>query len=201
MTVHCSRFLVIPVVYGTVLAAQMGPPPTPLPPNGIGSVGIIAPSSEPGEQLVIRAQALAPDGVTAAAGVIIYAYQTDATGEYHNDKDGVARLHGWVKTGEDGRFEFRTIRPGPYPNRGVPAHIHFHAWGNGYPLQWTEDLKFAGDPLLSARDISNSRSLGEFANIRPLDRNVDGVWHCTFRLRLSSQTNYPAQYRDDPRTR
>jgi protocatechuate 3,4-dioxygenase beta subunit len=192
---------IIPLLCVPVVAAQMGPPPTPAPPDGIRSVGIIAAPSEPGERLVISGQALAPDGVTAAVGVVIYAYQTDATGEYHNDTNRVARLHGWAKTDQNGRFQFRTIRPAPYPNRGIPAHVHFHAWGNGYPLQWTEDLKFAGDPLLSPHETSDSQSLGDFANIRPVTRDADGVWHCDIRFRLSRQTNYPAQYRDDPRTR
>ena len=189
------------LLHAPVGTAQMGPPPTPAAPDGVSAVGIIAPPSEPGERLVISGQALAPDGVTPAAGVVIYAYQTDATGEYHNDANRVARLHGWAKTDQSGHFEFRTIRPAPYPNRRIPAHVHFHAWGNGYPLQWTEELHFAGDPLLSSRDSSDSRALGEFANIRPLTRDADGVWHCSIRFRLSRQTNYPAQDRDDPRTR
>ena len=201
MTSRSPRLLfIVPLLYMPVLAAQMGPPPTPAPPNGVSAGGIIAAPSEPGERLVISGQALAPDGVTPAVGVVIYAYQTDATGEYHNDSNRVARLHGWAKTDQSGRFEFRTIRPAPYPNRGIPAHVHFHAWGNGYPLQWTEDLKFAGDPLLGPRDASDSQALGDFANIRPVTRDADGVWHCSIRFRLSRQTNYPAQYRDDPRT-
>jgi protocatechuate 3,4-dioxygenase, beta subunit len=192
---------IVPLLYVPVVSAQMGPPPTPAPPDGVSSAGIVAAQSEPGERLVISGQAMAPDGITPAAGVFIYAYQTDATGEYRNDSNRVARLHGWAKTDQSGRFEFRTIRPAPYPNRGIPAHVHFHAWGNGYPLQWTEDLKFAGDPLLSPRDISASQALGNFANIRPLTRDADGVWHCSISFRLSKQTNYPTQYRDDPRTR
>lgn len=191
---------ITPLLWVTVAAAQMGPPPTPPPPDDVRAIGMIAAPSDPGERLVISGQAIAPDGLTPAAGVIIYAYQTDATGEYHNDTNRVARLHGWAKTDNNGRFEFRTIRPAPYPNRGIPAHVHFHAWGNGYPLQWTEDLKFAGDPLLSPRETSASQALGDFANIRPVTRDADGVWHCDIRFRLSRQTNYPAQYRDDPRT-
>ena len=202
MTGRFLRFLlIIPLLWAAVVVAQMGPPPTPTPPDDLRSIGIIAGPSEPGERLVITGQAVAPDGVTPAVGVIIYAYQTDATGEYHNDTNRVARLHGWAKTDQSGRFEFRTIRPAPYPNRGIPAHVHFHAWGSGYPLQWTEDLKFAGDPLLSTRETSDSEALGDFANIRPLTRDDHGIWHCNIRFRLGKETNYPARYRDDPRTR
>lgn len=197
----CRLFLAFALLGMSPLVAQMGPPPTPPAPDDVTVVGTIAGASEPGERLVISGQAFAPDGVTPAARVIIYAYQTDATGEYHNDASRVARLHGWAKTDAGGHFEFRTIRPAPYPNRSIPAHVHFHVYGNGYPLQWTEDLKFAGDPLLSVRDEEKSKTLGDFANIRPVNRGADAVWHCRIRFRLSKQTNYPAQYRDDPRTR
>jgi protocatechuate 3,4-dioxygenase, beta subunit len=188
--------------------AQSGPPPTPEPPGrserasaNVSSSGTIAPPREPGERLVLSGQLVAPDGNTPAAGVIVYAYQTDATGEYHNI-DQVARLHGWAKSDRDGHFEFRTIRPAPYPGRTIPAHIHMHAWGAGYPLQWTPELKFADDPLLSAKDRAESESLGSgFSNICSVTRDAGGVWHCAIRLRLLRQTNYPAQYRDDPRTR
>lgn len=191
--------VVVPL-FVSLAVAQNGPPPTPFPPNDVSSTSIIAGLSEPGERLIVSGQVFAPDGVTPAAGVIIYAYQTDASGLYHNDADRVARLHGWAKTDATGRFEFQTIRPAPYPNASIAAHIHFHAWGGGYPLQWTDDLKFAGDPLLSARDVSESQALGEFANIRPVDRGPDGAWHCTIRFRLKRQTNYREKDRDDPRT-
>lgn len=183
-------------------SAQNGPPPTPDPPANVSSSGTIATAGEAGEQLVVSGQLFAPDGKTPAAGVIVYAYQTDATGQYHNGADRVARLHGWVKTDRDGRFEFRTIRPAPYPSRTMPAHIHLHAWGAGYPLQWTPDVKFSDDALLAPKDHDESDALGSgFANICAVTRDRAGEWHCAIRLRLLRETNYPAQYRDDPRTR
>lgn len=181
---------------------QQGPPPIPEPPASVSSRGTIAGPSEPGERLVISGQLFAPDGKTPAGGVIVYAYQTDTTGLYHNDENRIARLHGWAKSDAQGRFELRTIKPGPYPGRTTAAHIHLHAWGGGYPLQWTPDIKFAGDPLLSDRDRAESGALGAgFANLCELTRGPDGAWHGAIRLRLQRETNYPAQYRDDPRTR
>jgi protocatechuate 3,4-dioxygenase beta subunit len=169
-----------------------GPPPTPAAPANVTSVGIIGGSSEPGTRLVVTGRVFAPDGVTPAPNVIVYAYQTDATGHYHSDsKMGIARLHGWAKTDADGRFEFRTIHPGPYPGRQVPAHIHFHIYGGGYPLQWTPDLMFASDPLLRPAQISESAALGKFANIQATVRNVDGAEACTFNIRISKTSNYP----------
>jgi protocatechuate 3,4-dioxygenase, beta subunit len=56
------------------------------------------------------------------------------------------RLRGWAKTDNNGRFEFSTIKPPPYPNRYVRAHIHVHVRAAGYPRQWFE-IEFAGAPV------------------------------------------------------
>jgi len=167
-----------------------GPPPTPPAPADVSSVGMIAGTNEPGDRLVVSGQIMAPDGTTPVAGIIIYAYQTDATGEYHNDPNRVARLHGWAKTDAQGRYEFRTIRPAPYPGRSIAAHIHFHAYGAGYPLQWTEELLFAGDKFLRPEEIAKSAALGTFANVQPLTKWTDGALHCSFNIKVSSTTNY-----------
>jgi protocatechuate 3,4-dioxygenase beta subunit len=168
-----------------------GPPPTPPPPANVSSVGVIGGANEPGERIVVSGQVFAPDGTTPVGGVIVYAYQTDATGHYQNDpQTRVARLHGWAKTDAQGRYEFRTIRPAAYPSRDIAAHIHFHVWGAGYPLQWTPELMFAGDPLLKPDQIRESTGLGKFANVQPLVSNSDGALHCTFNIRISAVTNY-----------
>ena len=181
--------LLICSLASTALAA--GPPPTPAAPADVSSVGTIAGPGEPGTRLVVTGQVFAADGATPAPNVIVYAYQTDSTGQYHNDTARIARLHGWAKTDAQGRFEFQTIRPGAYPGRTVPAHIHFHIYGGGYPLQWTEDLMFADDPLLRTKQKQSSAALGKFANIQTLARNRDGSQHCTFNIRASKTTNYP----------
>ena len=152
---------------------------------------MIADASEPGERLVVTGQVFGPDGATPVAGVIVYAYQTDANGEYRNDVNRVARLHGWAKTDPQGRYEFQTIRPGAYPGRTIAAHIHFHVYGAGYPLQWTEELLFAGDKFLKPAELEHSAALGKFANVQALSKDKDGVLHCTFNQRVSSKTNYP----------
>lgn len=172
--------------------AQNGPPPTPAAPANVTSVGTIAGPDESGHRLIFKGQVFAPDGNTPAPNVIVYAYQTDWTGEYHRDpKTQIARLHGWAKTDAQGRFEFHTIRPGPYPGRSIPAHIHFHIYGGGYPLQWTEDLMFADDPLIKPEQLESSTALGKFANVQAVTRGADGSQQCTFNIRASKTSNYP----------
>jgi len=180
---------VFAILGGSLIAS--GPPPTPPAPANVSSVGMIGDVHEPGDRLVVAGQVFASDGLTPVAGIIVYAYQTDTTGEYHNDASGVARLHGWAKTDEHGRYEFRTIRPAPYPRRSSAAHIHFHVYGAGYPLQWTPELLFAGDTFLKHEQVEASAALGKFANVQALTKGNDGALHCTFNIRVSSKTNYP----------
>src|SRR5690242_1380887 len=105
-------------------------PLIPQPPANVSSVGVLADAREPGQRLEISGQVFAPDGTTPVPNVIVYAYQTDATGEYHNDpQTRVARLHGWAKTDAQGRYAFHTIKPAPYPGRSIAAHVHIHVWG------------------------------------------------------------------------
>jgi protocatechuate 3,4-dioxygenase beta subunit len=175
------------------LFSWAGPPPTPAAPATVNSISVIGGDAEPGTPLLVIGRVFAPDGVTPAPNVIVYAYQTDAAGQYHNDPDtGIARLHGWARTGPDGRFQFHTIHPGPYPAHGVPAHIHFRIYGGGYPLQSIPDLMFAGDALLPAAAINESIALGRFANIKATVRDEDGTEACTFNIRASQTSNYPS---------
>jgi hypothetical protein len=44
------------------------------------------------------------DGVTPAAGVILYAYHTDAAGLYGRTPNADPRIQGWVRTDKAGRF-------------------------------------------------------------------------------------------------
>ena len=188
-----SLLTVVLLILSLVLnGVASGPPPTPAAPLSVNSVGVIGTVNEPGDRLVVTGQVFTPDGVTPAANVIVYAYQTDSTGQYHNDASGVARLHGWAKTDAQGRFEFRTIRPGAYPGHSVPAHIHFHIYGGGYPLQWTQELMFTDDRLLKPEQISSSAALGKFGGIQAVTRSSDGTQRCTFNIRASKTTNYPA---------
>jgi protocatechuate 3,4-dioxygenase beta subunit len=98
-------------------------------PASLSSKARIAPTSEPGDPLVIRGRLLNVDG-SPVAGAIVFAYHTDQGGLYDNRENGPHswRLRGWVKTDADGSFTFETIRPGSYPNSNNPPHVHFTAF-------------------------------------------------------------------------
>jgi hypothetical protein len=41
-----------------------------------------------------------------------------------------------------------------------------------------------GDRYLTTQTIDGSRRQGRFGGVRPLTRGADGVWRCTFDIRL-----------------
>jgi protocatechuate 3,4-dioxygenase beta subunit len=153
-------------------------------PSGIEIAG----PGEPGTRLVVTGQVFRPDGVTPAAGVTLYVYQTDATGLYA-PTGTIPRLRGWMTTDEQGRYEYRTIRPAPYPSQPVPAHVHTQLWGGGAETQWNEELEFSDDPLLSDRSRRASAAAGRFGGVCTPRIDPDGTQRCTHDLRLKPDSD------------
>ena len=54
-------------------------------------------------------------------------------------------LRGWVRTGRDGRYSFDTIKPAPYPNERIPAHVHLTVLEPGRRPYWIDDIVFDGE--------------------------------------------------------
>ena len=138
---------------------------------------VIPPEKEPGEPLIISGKLLQPDGVTPAEGMVLFVYHTDVTG-YYNEKDDAShpRLNGWMKIGADGKYEFRTIRPGAYPHRTTPAHIHAHVYGPGYSERSIEDYWFKDDPRINEKELKNQNDQGGHPVVVSVKRGSDGVW-------------------------
>ncbi len=141
----------------------------------------IASEDEPGEPMVISGHVLEPDGLTPAAGVILYLYHTNAEGVYprRGDETGNARRHGylrgWLRTDDEGRYRFTTIRPAPYPNRHSPAHVHVTVKEPGREEYWIDSFVFEGDPLLTPEDRARRTGRGG-SGVITLTRSADGVW-------------------------
>jgi protocatechuate 3,4-dioxygenase beta subunit len=145
---------------------------------------IVIREAGPGEQaLRVSGRVFAPDGVTPAAGVVLYVYHTDVRGLYA-DRPGPPRLRGWMRTAEDGGYEYRTIRPASYPGRRVPAHVHTQLWGGPWPAQWNHELRFADDPFVDAGERRRSAAAGRFAWVCDPAPDADGALSCRHDLRL-----------------
>lgn len=149
------------------------------------SVATFVPADEPGTRLIVSGRVFDHTGTRGVPGVTLYAYHTDAKGDYGAIIPGQSRLKGTVVTDSEGRFEWRTIRPMPYPGGGNPAHIHIKATGGGYREQWVDELWFSDDPYLTAQQKKESTAKGMFNPIVTTKRDERGVLHATFNIRLS----------------
>lgn len=142
---------------------------------------VLTAKDEPGEPLVVTGTVYLPDGKTPAAGVTVYVYHTDAEGYYRKGENSSSnpRIKGTMITNSDGRYEFRTIKPGAYPGGGNPAHIHYVLSGKGHAEQ-RDEVMFAGDPYLAPREKDSN-------HVRPLTRDNDGVWRCVYDIKLKRE--------------
>ena len=158
--------------------------------DGATPKAVLVKAGEPGPKLRVRGTVYRPDGVTPAAGVIVYAYQTDATGHYARFPARTPRIRGWVRTDPSGRFELLTIRPGNYPNRSTEAHIHTQLWGRDAPPQWGPDLNFADDELLRPARRKESESLGRFGFVKSPAQGSDGALETDWSIRLKEKGDW-----------
>jgi protocatechuate 3,4-dioxygenase beta subunit len=137
-------------------------------------------ATEPGEPVIISGTIYAPDGHTPLEGMSLWVYHTDATGHYSplSESGGDnrnTRLHGLMQTSREGRYEFRTIKPAPYPGHTNPAHIHAYVSGPGYPEYWIDSYLFEGDPFITAEMRQKLSGKGKLSSILKLIRGDDGV--------------------------
>jgi protocatechuate 3,4-dioxygenase beta subunit len=167
-----------------LLRAQKDRPPR------LQSAARIATASEPGTPLVVRGRVFAEDGRTPVAGAVVFAYHTDRDGVYDRREAGAHswRLRGWAQTDAEGGFEFTTIRPGAYPSRRQPAHVHLAAFTTRARYHAGEVL-FADDALLTAADRETSKLAGDFGTVRPVHRDA-GTEHVDIQLRLEPDRRF-----------
>lgn len=160
---------------------------------GITWKSVIVSDKEPGEPLIISGRIFAPDGQTPLEGITLFVYQTDATGVYSpnagNGDNRNTRIHGAMKTSVDGRYEFRTIKPGSYPQSRNPAHIHAYVSGPGYPEYWIDEYLFADDPFVTVDDKARLGNKGSFSSVLKLERGNDGILHGLRDIKIERCTN------------
>ena len=101
-----------------------------------------------GEEIEVTGQVLGMDGRPIAGG-FVELWQANANGRYSHSRDNSPapldpnfQGYGVVRTDEQGRYRFRTIKPGEYPGR--TRHLHFRIGGPGFEALPTQ-MYFAGD--------------------------------------------------------
>ncbi len=121
------------------------------------------------------------DGKTPAKDVILYIYHADQDGRYatRSDETGWAKRHGyirgWVKTSNDGKYVFYTLKPGIYPDRTTPAHIHPVILEPNGKYYWLGSYHFWGDSLLTEKEISPTAPRGGSSGLVIL-KKVGNIW-------------------------
>lgn len=145
---------------------------------------------EPGQPLHVSGRILGPDGKTPLAGALLYVYHTDARGIYSEDPRADAtrdaRIKGWLRTRDDGRYEITTIRPASYPGMNVPQHIHAKASADGLAERWVNNFWFADDPNLDDGTRAKYQLPDAFSPIMSVERGADGVLRCVRDIKLVS---------------
>ena len=137
--------------------------------------------NENGAKIKVTGTIYQNDGITPAKGVILYLYQTDQNGIYDNkyEKSDWSNRHGyirgWVKTDTDGKYTFYTLKPGVYPSRTTPAHIHPTILEPNGKYYWIGAYHFEGDPLLTESEISPESPRGGSNGLLSLKKEGD-IW-------------------------
>jgi protocatechuate 3,4-dioxygenase, beta subunit len=153
-------------------------------PNVLGWQTQIAAKGEPGDALVFEGVVYQPDAKTPAPNVVLYAYQTNADGLYANGSNESiwsrrhGRLRGWIKTGADGRYRFTSIKPAPYPNDILPAHVHITVLEPGRRPYWIDDIVFDGEFGVTEKYRKSMINKGGNGIVKT-SRSPDGVWGVT----------------------
>lgn len=140
-------------------------------------------ADEEGEPLLVHGRVTSADG-RPLPGAVLDVWQSDAQGRYSGFSeipDGI--LRGKVVAGDDGAYEFRTIRPAPYTipldgptgqlvaacgwNPWRPAHIHLKVSADGYELLTTQ-LTLADSDYI---DDDPARAVKPELIVQPLRRS------------------------------
>jgi len=154
-------------------------------PTNIQSVDTSSAWNEKGQRLLVTGKVLKLDGVTPAANVIVYYWQTDNNGYYSPGKgfDKKAEKHGhvrgWVKSDENGSYSIYTIRPARYPNSDFLQHIHLSIKEPNIDDEYyTDALVFSDDRLLTGAKKKKFKNRGGSGILRVLiDKEMQVAEH------------------------
>jgi len=156
---------------------------SPVPFDKLKSIDTLPDFNEPGPRVEISGIVYQRDGRTPAKNVVIYVYHTDQTGHYTPSPKAKGwekrngRIRGWMKTDKNGFYSFYTLKPAPYPNTNIPAHIHIIVKEPDKNEYYLDEYLFAGDPNLRGNESGDSPRGGN--GILKMVQDKDGKMHGT----------------------
>ncbi|MBC7608998.1 MAG: protocatechuate 3,4-dioxygenase subunit beta [Polaromonas sp.] len=113
-----------------------------------------------GERIIVTGRVMDEDGCPVR-NTLVEVWQANAAGRYvHKVDQHDAPLDanflgaGRCMTDNQGRYTFKTIKPGAYPwgnhhNAWRPQHIHFSLFGDYFASRLITQMYFPGDPLFA----------------------------------------------------
>lgn len=126
-----------------------------------------------GDIITVEGRVFDRDGVPIA-GAVVDIWQANAAGRYAHERDWNPapldpNFQGWaiLRTDPDGRYRFKTIKPGAYPAAqgwDRPPHIHFKVSRRGYH-EITTQMYFENEPLNDVDHILKSLSEPEQTSV------------------------------------
>jgi protocatechuate 3,4-dioxygenase, beta subunit len=119
-----------------------------------------------GQRILLNGRLLDSDG-RGVPRTLVEIWQANSSGRYVDSADPAFMPldpnfsgAGRTITDNDGRFEFRTIQPAPYPGElgsfYRPAHIHVSLFGPDLGSRLITQCYFEGDPLIAHDAIAQS---------------------------------------------
>ncbi|MFL4472225.1 protocatechuate 3,4-dioxygenase subunit beta [Tateyamaria armeniaca] len=120
-----------------------------------------------GERIILHGRVLDERG-RPVPNMLVEIWQANAGGRYRHKNDTyLAPIDpnfggcGRTLTDDQGRYVFRTVKPGAYPwrnwvNSWRPAHVHFSVFGTAFAQRLITQMYFEGDPLIAKCPIINT---------------------------------------------
>ncbi len=146
----------------------------------LGATAQLAGPGDDGDRIILTGTVRDANTRRPANDIVIYVHHTNDKGLYADGDNGAlgvlhGKYRGWARTGPDGVYTFNTIKPGVYPERTMPAHIHMMIGEPGRRPYYIDDVVFDGEFLVNDRYRSRQESRGGSGIVR-LSRTTDGVW-------------------------
>jgi protocatechuate 3,4-dioxygenase beta subunit len=166
-------------------------------PKNINSVDTSVGWYEKGIKILVTGKVYEIDGKTPAKDIIIYYWQTDNKGFYspkpnmNKEAQRHGHIRGWIKTDNEGRYSIYTIRPAPYPNENIPAHIHTSIKEPNIDNEYyIDEFVFDDDSLLTGEKRKALENRGGSGILRLVD--AKGLWVAEHNIILGVNIpNYP----------
>ena len=147
--------------------------------RALGPVDTLPDFNDIGIRIKVTGRVYEPDGTTPAKDVILYVFHTNQEGIYES-RSGARNwerrhgyIRGWLETGEDGRYTFYTMKPGAYPDRSEPAHIHIIVLEPDGKYYWIEGFLFEDDPMVTPAMRSSLSERGGSDGVVSLQKQGD----------------------------